>query len=866
MNSDTSKWLGINRIFSLGGALVTSLLLLFAGQVVAQEAGASTGSSRASVLLEEIIVTARRREERLLDQPMSIAAITSAQMQVQGIYNIEQAGRFVPNVTLTSDDRANNTRVIIRGIGGGFPDPVFIFGSGMYIDGHYIPTSLGGYMSTVDIERIELLRGPQGTLFGKNVIGGLVNIISVKPQPEFDSSITLRLGSDGQQDIRGMVNVPFSDTVFGRFSIASEEFDGYYFNQNLGIDSGFRDTKSGRAALRFQPNENWTIDASVAVSRKEDDNLGGQCIGEGPLNDAPQWGGGTGNLERRLYTGAEADFHAICDADVAAGDFVHSADKITFSDVDEEIVQLGVQWQSGDTTVSARGSYRNMQYDYYADRDFTSWPVDAIGTDSAGASNETYGFELLFESQANERLHFTLGVNYFDETAFNGSNTCYDAFIAAGGGEDRDANGDPNNPPLVTVTCADTGLHFDLVPDNPNGTFFDPAQLPGLWPNAPRINGGGPGPFGGEVSVWNTSIGIFGHMTYDFSDAWTLDLGLRWTEDDREFHNLEFASTGCDTSIDPPNQCAFTLPVSLFHVSDTGFFNQAQDTFSEVTPMVSLTRNLASGDGMFYFLYSQGFLSGGFNTEVNANLPVGGPNLTYDPETVDNFEVGFKGTFMDGNLQLMASVFYMDYQDQQKSLTLDNSDGEFGTEDPVQLIQNVAESTISGLELEIRASLWEGGYVSLDYGYIDSKIDKYFYVDPENPPAIIDLSDVLVNDFTPDWTLNLAAEHQFQLSGGASITPRLNVNWQGPYEWAAETGSWTNSDPKSSCHQDTYAVVDARVTYTSANGDWHIAAFGGNITDERYLEFCEADRSSWLIRYGRPSWYGIEFTGHFGRK
>jgi iron complex outermembrane receptor protein len=114
--------------------------------------------------------------------------------------------------------------------------------------------------------------------------------------------------------------------------------------------------------------------------------------------------------------------------------------------------------------------------------------------------------------------------------------------------------------------------------------------------------------------------------------------------------------------------------------------------------------------------------------------------------------------------------------------------------------------------------------------------------------------------------MNLAVEHEFQLSGGASITPRLNVNWQGPYEWAAETGSWTNSDPKSSCHQDTYTVVDARVTYTPANGDWYIAAFGGNIADERYLEFCEWDRSSWLIRYGRPSWYGVEFSGHFGRK
>jgi iron complex outermembrane receptor protein len=833
-------------------------------QVLAQEGQRRSASAEA--MLEEIIVTARRREERLLDQPMSIAAITGEQMQVQGIYNIEQAGRFVPNVTLANDDRANNTRVIIRGIGGGFPDPVFIFGSGMYVDGHYIPTSLGGYMSTVDIERIELLRGPQGTLFGKNVTGGLVNIISVKPQPEFDSSILLRLGEDGQQDIRGMINVPFSDTVFGRFSAASEEFDGYYFNQNLGIDSGFKQNRSVRAAIRIVPNKNWTLDGSVSVSRKDDDNLGGQCIGPGPLNDAPQWGGGAGNFDRRLYVGAEDDFHAICAADVAAGDFVHSSDKITWSNVDEELVQLSAQWQSGNTTVSARGSYRNMEYLYYADRDYTSWPVDAIGTAAAdGQNNETWGFEVLFEGQASERLRFTVGANYFDETAFNGSNTCYDALIAAGGGDDRDVNGDPNDPPLVTVTCPDTGLHFDLVPDNPNGTDFDPAQDPDLWPNAPRINPFGPGPFGGEVSVWNKSIGIFGHVTYDISDAWTLDVGLRWIEDDREFHNIEFASTGCDVSIDPPNQCAFTLPVSLFHVSDTGFFNQAADTFSDVTPMLSLTRNLSSGNGMFYFLYSQGFLSGGFNTEVNVNLPVGGPNLAYGPETVDNYEVGFKGRFMDGNLQLMASVFYMDYQDQQKSFQLDNSNGEFGTEDPVELVTNIADSTISGLELELRASLWEGGFVSVDLGIIDSEIDSYSFEDPENPGTIIDLSNNLVNDFTPDWTLNLAVEHAFQLAGGAAITPRLNVNWQGDYEWAAETGSWTESDPKSSCHQDSYAVVDARVTYSPADGDWHIAAFGNNVTDERYLEFCEWDRSSWLIRYGRPSWYGIEFSAHFGR-
>jgi outer membrane receptor protein involved in Fe transport len=698
-------------------------------------------------------------------------------------------------------------------------------------------------------------------LFGKNATGGLVNIISRKPQPEFDSSVVVRLAEHGQQDVRLMVNVPFSDTVFARFSAASEQFDGYYHNQNLGRDSGARDTKSFRAAVRFQPNANWTVDVSGAVSRKEDDNLGGQC--QNTARDAPQWGGGAGNLERRLYVGARDDFFAICDADVAAGDFVNSSDKISFSDVDEEIFQLGVQWDSDgplgsmdNATVNFRASYRDMQYNYFADRDYSSWPLDGIGTGSAdGQNNETTSFELIFEAQASDRLHFTVGVNYFDETAFNGSNTCYDLFV--------------NNGASGQVTCPDTGLHFELVPDNPDGTDIDPSQDPDLWPNAPRINGGGPGPFGGEVSVWNKSTGIFGHATYDFNDQWTLDVGGRYTEDDREFHNFEFASTGCDISLDPNNMCAFTLPVDIAHVNDTGFFNQAAETFSEFTPMVSLTRNLAPGDtlhsGMFYVLYSEGFLTGGFNTEVNANLPTGGPDLSYGPEHVNNFEIGFKGQFMGGKMQLMADVFFMDYTDQQKSFDLANPDGEFGTEDPVQLVTNIAESSISGLELELRGAFWDGGFVSLDVGYIQNDVDKYEFEDPTNPGTIIDKTQFLINDFTPDMTINLAVEHEFNLGGGGTITPRLNLNWQDEYEWAAETGNWLKNAPDSGCHQDSYSTLDARVTYRPGNGDWQVAAFGGNITDERYIEFCEADRNVWLWRLGRPAFWGIEFSAHFGR-
>jgi iron complex outermembrane receptor protein len=859
MNSNKSiKRSGLKKIFSGGLALLWSVLLLSSGQATAQtETGAKKSS--ADLLLEEIVVSARRREERLLDQPLSIAAMTGEQMQVQGIYSIDQVADFVPNVTLVTAERANNTRVIIRGIGGGFPDPVFVFGSGMYLDGHYIPSSLGGYMSTVDIERVELLRGPQGTLFGKNVIGGLVNIISTKPQPEFDSSIVVRAAEDGDLGVRGMLNVPFTDKFYGRFSASREQFDGYYRNQFLNIDSGGNENTSGRAAFRFEPNEDWTLDASFAMTKKRDDNAGGQCLGD-PNGDAPLWGGGAGNIERRLYTGALADFLAICAADVAAGDFVNSSGKYTSSDVDEEIYQFGATWRVNDKmSVEGRASYRNMEYRYVGDRDYTWWPVDDIGTwGPKGQHNETMGYEVLVNFESNDRLRWTFGANYFDETGLNGDDKCYPLYQKSGAVDD----------PTISVECPPVGLHFDLVPDNRTSGN----QLtPGDWPLGIKLNNGGPGPFLSEVSVWNKSTGIFGHMTYDLNDQWTLDVGGRWTSDDREFHNIEFATAGCDVGVDPTRLCTWTAVVDSAHLADTGFSNTAAETFEKFTPSVSMTRNLAPGDtissGMIYFLVSEGFLTGGFNTELNSNLPGTGPLLTYDPEDVWNYEVGFKGQMMDGKVQLMADVFYMDYSDQQKSLAISNPNGVYGSEDPVEITQNIASSKIYGLEAEMRASLWDGGFMSVDLGYLKNEYDSYVFDDPENLGGKIDNSDLLPTDFTPEWTLNVAVEHEFQMGNGATLTPRLNMHYESGIEWGANAGGgWRKGDPKSSCYQDSYAKFDGRVTYAPSQGDWQLAAMGGNLTDERIIDYCFSTRSVWDWRLERPRWFGLEFSSHFGRK
>jgi iron complex outermembrane receptor protein len=858
-------------------------------------------------MLEEVVVTARRREENLQDLPLSIAAISADAMQAQGIYSIEDVSDFVPNVTLTTSDRANNTRVVIRGIGGGHPDPAFVFGAGMYIDGHYIPNSLGGYMSTMDIERVELLRGPQGTLFGKNVTGGAVNIVSAKPSPEFDSSITLRAAEDGDNDFRGMVNFPISENVFARVGFAKEVFDGYYENRHLGVTTGGEDMSSLNGAIRFTPG-NWTIDVNAFLIERRDDNKGGQCnIGDG---NSPQWGGGTGHLER-VYVGFADDFTSTCDpsnpdSDPAQGSFVNSADKLTFADIDQEAVFASAQWNSDgpvggleDLSVKMSGSYRYNDYYYLQDRDYQFYSVDHIGeVGVVGQDNWTRGAEFLVEGTVSDRLEFTTGINYFYEIAKNGDGRCRELFNNSIFSESvenpalaiwqADTDPDKGPPPAPIIPATGTGDEGFFC-DQPSGLYFD------LLPQ-PRVNGGGPGPFVNSSRIENESIGVFGHLTYALNDNWDLDVGARWTEDDRNFWNMESATQDCVAESgadgtgpqservlgDPSTTgrtsiCDLNYFMSWNSVIGEGFFNEGEDTFSEVTPMISLTRQLAGGDtidsGMIYFLYSEGFLTGGFNLEINANVPAVGTLLSYEPEHVKNYEMGFKGTLADGRVRIMADVFYMDYTDRQDSIDIDNPDGVFGIDDPLGVVQNVSELEIFGIEFELRASPWDGGFVSVDLGILDNEYGAYTYPNPtfdNNPDGcptgvssgdVCDLTNTQINNLTPDWSLNIGIEHEFQLGNGGTLTPRLNVYSSDGIEYI---DGLPLDAPESFCYQDSYSRLGARLTYVPPAGNWQASLFGQNITDEEIYENCGESRGVYVSRLERPAYWGLEFQARWG--
>jgi iron complex outermembrane receptor protein len=289
--------------------------------------------------------------------------------------------------------------------------------------------------------------------------------------------------------------------------------------------------------------------------------------------------------------------------------------------------------------------------------------------------------------------------------------------------------------------------------------------------------------------------------------------------------------------------------------------------------MLSLTRQLEGGDrldeGMFYLLYSEGFLTGGFNTEINTSpsnpaADILKPFQSFEPEHVDNYEIGFKGTFGDSRVRLNAALFYMDYTDIHSRFGLDNSLGQFGGGDAfIQITANIADAKIYGLETELRAGLWAGGVASFDLGLTHRETTEFTTFDEAAlAQGILQLIDLSGGGFDI-WTINASVQHHFDFRNGATLTPMLGVYWQsvdrsfGPSLGPGPTFSFCKRD-------HDYAKWRARLTYQLPNDGYQISVFGNNITDELIFGGCGAGRGVYLYGYERPASWGVEFSARWG--
>jgi len=377
-------------------------------------------SRTAASEIEEIVVSARKREELLEDTPLSVTALGEGMLRETGTTRLDEIKNFVPNLQIITGRGGQDTIARIRGVGTATGEIAFDPGVGIYVDGVFLPRSLGSLVQVLDVQQIEVLRGPQGTLFGKNTIGGAINITTVKPRDNLEGFVLVRPGNFGRIDTQAILNLPIDtgwleDKLFARLTFGSTNDNGYTYNRTLGQHWSNRGNYSFLGSLRFLPTESLTIDVSGTWGKTHTRPKGGNCRFVQPT--AAQF----------LYP----DYPEACrESGELGGVYEFEAETPSFFDIASYGTWGTIAWDAGDVgplqdlTLKSITSWRQQKPRTRQDLDMSRVPVLNLTLTEGGEDGAAPGFQqqISQELQANasaldERLQMVGGVFGFWEKA-----------------------------------------------------------------------------------------------------------------------------------------------------------------------------------------------------------------------------------------------------------------------------------------------------------------------------------------------------------------------------------------------------------------------------------------------------------------
>ncbi|HEX7115731.1 MAG TPA: TonB-dependent receptor [Steroidobacter sp.] len=812
-----------------GLAVVSGLMVgLDATPVAAQDAGVASPQQG---VLQEVVVSARREAESVQDIPTSITAFTPEQIEQHQLTSTQDLEEFIPNLRVETGPRAVNVDFSIRGVtaqgAGGSPttNPAV----GQYINGIYVGSRIVNVMSTLDIERIEVLRGPQGTLFGKNTTAGAINVVTRRPTRDSGGEVMFRTGSHNRQDARLIVNAPLGDTLFGRIAVGQDKQDGYYKNLTYNSDHSDRNVRTYQAALRWVPNDAWTLDATWSFMDQNENNLGGDCRFVQVVGF------------QTLYNNLSGDnFEQRCRESEAAGRYNFYADERMFLRARAEAITGEATWEGGqmgifdDIGFKASIGRRTFGYRFTIDQDMTNAPIETrghFGPASFPQTGESLTGELLGHASIGI-ADIILGFSYIDEVGYHGGpkSHCYAAYATVfGTGQ--------------SVTC--TGAYGFYFGNNPLNT-----------------TGSGAAPFVSNETGASITRGLFTHIKWQFLPWFRLETGARYTKDHKSFFNIEGGVT-------PTGD--FRGFEWVLNDDTVDLFGAGSAEFTKTTPTVSLNFMTPEpigfiDDGLMYLLWSRGFQSGGFNSELEVSrIPQLAPLLVFKPEVLDNYEIGFKTTLFDHRLRLNLALFQMRYKDKQEAINIDNADGRFGPNVAIEVIQNAAKARIEGYELEFQALL--GGGFSIDGGLARQKpkYTDYTVFDPETG-ELVDLTRTPLNN-QPENTFTGNINWATRFQSGAALNARVGLYWQDETDSGITTAQQIASGERTQCYQGSYTTYNARIGWTDPSDRWTFAVSGRNLTNEIVLDSCSlaiATRGRWHPIYQDKRTWALEANYRFG--
>ncbi|WP_293359058.1 TonB-dependent receptor [Phenylobacterium sp.] len=738
--------------------------------------GAPAIAADADNQLEELIVTAQKREENVQTAPLAITAISGATLAKDRVLTLQDLANTMTGISFTANS-PQSFEINIRGVvNTRLSSPTADQSVSTFMDDVFVSRAGNLNSAFYDIARIEVVRGPQGVLLGKNVAGGAVNIISAAPSFDASGKVTLTLGSYDLRQTQGYVTGKITDGLAGRISFQTINHDGFYKDilHNTRLEN--LDSTQARVQLLYRP-EGSDLSAHLIVDYAKDSNDGIHRVGlKSPTLPASftPWSGTRTLIAARRPGGLKQD-ESLPIWPLFRGDTAPTpqrADHETYSIIAkvEKDVAENVRFSS------ITGYRHNHSFTLY----------DQTGLGPANGFN--VAAPLLFA----EPVNFIEGMNQVSQEVRLAS-----------------TNVDSRFDWLVGAYYQKTNVH------QYNRFWGESTVLPTL---------------SGE-SHWddhghNRDLAAFAQVGFKISDTLKLDVGARYTKDKKYgFQRGIIVATGDRLN---PNDTAPLTPLT------TNFATAYGESWDELTPQATL-RWTPDDANMAYFTLSKGFKGGGFQNNASNAFAAAKP---YEPESVTNYEAGYKTELFDRRLRWNTAVFYMKYKDLQVQQTLASC--------LCNVISNAPGATIKGAETDVQIAptpwlrVWGSG------SYVHAEYDTFVFAGVNNSGNRMQR--------TPRWQGVIGAEVTTDVgSWEDALSARLNYRYQGRMPWAPENTTW----------EDAYGILDGRVTLTLPNRPWSVSVYAKNIGDTEYrtniIPFFQEEMSS----FGNPRTYGIELSASF---
>jgi iron complex outermembrane receptor protein len=790
-------------------AIVLIIAGVFAAPVVARE-------------LEEVIVTATRHAENVQDVGMSITALNAEQLDAAGIKDVSRLQYGVAGLVYSSAGK--DAKMALRGANSGqtFEDNPSVIG--MYVDGVYKPNASMQTRAFFDVERLEFLKGPQGTLYGRNTFAGALNLYTNKPNFDgFGGSISTSIERFSTVRTDAAVNVPVSDTFALRVAGFYENGDGY-INNSAGQDLGAPDDYGIRLGALWTPTDD--LEIITRLSYIDETGVSAGVFG---------WALACRNVNEDGFTDAKGtvkDCQNPSRGAVGGGgggkdgdEWDISSDYTKEGDTWEKNVTVEINWDAGPVAIKSISSYTDMQNEIYFDFDYSANPVIVGGNNDY---TESWTQEIVFASTGDgplEWLQWTAG-GYYSEDDTNSRFWAVNT-VATEPRED----------------CAD-GSVYGLAPEDGGAcdglnTLINGTAMTSTVTDVSNN-------FGSENPIETTAKAVFGEVQFSVMDNLRLIAGARYSETEKD-------GQGAGSSFSPGTGVDLRVSgevVSIPNSAEQAFiFDDSIGTFADVDYDNTTYRGGVEydfgDDMMFYGTYSEGFLAGAVNIF----------NVTEDQES-EMFEIGMKSIWLDGTLQLNMALYTTEYTNLITQVQV--AVGDTVRTDSV----NGGEVDADGIDVELLYTPTDALTLGFNLAYLDAEYGDFGDTSPYQLNGGAPTEFENLNGKTPGWSpeviINFTADYRFDFGDRGSLTPMLSIHYSDDYN----TSTAYSQDPAHK--QDSFTKTDFRLKWDSAEDKYRVAAYIENIEDEAVLSRGNANADDTVqVGYLYPRNYGVRFAMNF---